>query len=259
MLGCTVQQEPEPVTEIGWFTPYVITPEFLNGQVKTLDQRTYRARLENGEIVQGERITLKERDSLGWSYDFTAHFDPEGMILSVDYLDDNAESYGYNAVETREGRYVRSEWIENDTLRQYSLFQYDDEGQLIRSETFRADVDTLMNSLSFETNENGLVIGGQWMNYLDEPDDSWSFEPDENGLVTYWERKNRDGNILSWGKMTYNEQGMATAMQIMRRDSTIIDNVIDYIEMDEKGNWLKAVYYKNGEPDGMDIRKIVYY
>mgnify|MGYP003566076848 CR=1 FL=1 len=85
----------EPTTKVGWFTPYVFTPEFMKGQVKSFEQRAYWATEEDGNYIQGALMTLKERDSIGWSDDLKAYFDSSGLSMKFCLRYDARPPCGY--------------------------------------------------------------------------------------------------------------------------------------------------------------------
>ena len=77
--------------------------------------------------------------------------------------------------------------------------------------------------------------------------------------MIYSNTKNVDGEVISWMKYTYDENGLALSNEGMKSDSTMIDQEFRYTDFDEKGNWSKVLVYENGELQRMDVRSIEFY
>jgi major membrane immunogen (membrane-anchored lipoprotein) len=259
LFGCQTEKAPEPTTVVGWFTPYYLAPEMINGQVKSLEQRAYWATEQNGEYIQGALITLQERDSIGWSDDFMVRFDTSGLALKVEYLDDDGTAYGYWKVDTRDGKYRKAEWIKGDTSMYYSEYIHDDAGQLVKMKQYRSSVDTLLGSADLEMDEQGNWIGTQWYEHNGKAGNSYRLVYNESGLVTSWESRDPEGNVRAWAEYTYDEDGRAVAGEGMGPDSTEYSYTAKYTDFDEKGNWEKMISFEDGELVGMDVRTIAYY
>lgn len=259
ILGCMTEKVPEPVTEVGWFTPYVWSPEFISGQVKSLEQRAYWATEQDGKYIQGGLIIKKERDSIGWSDDFIAYFDSLGLAKKVKFLGDDGEAYGYWEVHAEDGKYMKAKWIVGDSARNYFVYSHNDAGHVSKFERYSAYVDTLISKGDMKTNEKGQWTWSQMYNYKGEPENSLTFEYNEAGLVTSAELKNSEGNVISWAKYTYDEKGLDIAGEGMSSDSTMYKYEAEYTDFDEKDNWLKMITFEYGKLVGMDVRTIEYY
>jgi hypothetical protein len=259
LFGCTTEKACEHVTEVGWFTPFTLSPEFVKGMAKSVAINSFWVTEQDGEYVQGAAMTVKERDSIGWSDDFIAHFDSLGLAKKVKYLDDNGEVYGYWTVHSKDGKYMKAKWVKGDSATVYAKYSYDEAGHISGMERYRAHADTLLNSIELKTNEKGLWISGQWYNYKGEAGNVMSMEYNEKGRVIARDSKNPDGEVISWYKHTYDENGNEIKFEGMQSDSTMLDMQMKYLEFDEKGNWTKVVLYENGEPVGMDVRTIKFY
>lgn len=258
LFACAPEKAPEPVTRVQWFTNSVWAPEFLNGQVKSIEQHAYWVTEENGEYIQGALITRKERDSIGWSDDFIVYFDSLGLVKKTEWLDDQGEPYAIDEILIENGNYSVEKWIENDTARTYAKFSLNKEGNIARMERFRLPEDTLINSYDFKWDSSGNWIGGQWYNYLGEPGWTHNFECNEKGLVLGSNNFNPEGKT-SWHNYSYDENGFMVKWEGMRSDSSMLDIVMKYPKVDEKGNWLELVSIENGEVVGIDVRTIEYY
>ena len=259
LFGCTTEKACDVVTEVGWFTPYTLSPDFITGQAQSVALKTFWVTEQDGEYIQGAPITIKERDSIGWTDDFVAYFDSLGLVTKAKYLDDDGEVYGYWKVHSEDGKYMKAKWIKGDSAKVIFKYSYDDMGHIAKMERYRAYADTLINSADLKTNEQGLWISAQWSNYMGEAGNSMSMEYNEDGRVIARDTKDAEGNVRVWSKHTYDEDGLEIAFEGMDWDSTMYDIKMKYLEFDEKGNWLKVVVYENGELVGMDVRTIEFY
>ena len=259
MSACTTEQIPEAKTSLDLFTPSWTNPEVLNGSVKSLSQIAYWVTEEDGEYITGGRMTQKERDSLGWSDDYIAHFDSMGLIKKCEYLGDNEEVYGYWAAKVENMQYSKAKWVFNDTVRNYAVLSYDDMGKIKKMERYRAEVDTLLNSYVFKRNEMAQWIAGQWFSYDGNKGTSHKIEYNEMGRIKRREAYNAEGVNTAWFEYSYDENGFQNQFTGMMSDSTMIDAKMKVIETDEMGNWTKLVSWDNGELVGIDIRTIEYY
>ena len=259
MIGCTTEKVAEPTTLLYWFTPYVFSPEYITGQVKSIEQRAYWATEQDGEYIQGALITEKERDSIGWSDDFIVYFDSLGLTKKVEYLDPEGGILGYWKIHYEEENLMKSMWIQGDSSWAYWKYFYDEAGHLSSAERYRNEVDTLLNGFNYKTNENGLFTWAERFSSSAETGNSFSFEFNDAGLVTARESKTPEGEVRNWMKNTYDEKGFMIKMEGMGTDSTMLSVDMIYTDIDEKGNWLKMVSLEEGKVVGIDVRTIVYY
>ena len=259
LIGCTVQKKPEAKTELSYFTPYGFAPEILNGQVKSVEQRAYWATEQDGEYLQDALITRKERDSIGWSNDFIVYFDSLGMTNKVEYLDDDGKAYGYWEIQCSGEKLTGAQWIEGDSSSSCWKYAYDDSGNLTKAERFRLEADTLLNGGNVTSIKEWQWTSVQWYNSKGEPGNTMTREFNEMELVTHMETKDPEGKVISWFKYTYDDEGLAIAMEGMSSDSTSYDVEIKYTDFDEIGNWLKMISDEDGKLVGMDVRTIKYY
>ncbi len=261
LYGCTTQEEPEPTTKLDWFTNSAWSPEYLNGQVKSIVQKAYWVTEENDSIIQGALITDKERDSIGWVYDLILEFGGNGLVTRSSRINENGEvidDYDF-LFEADPWRYMKVREYKKDTLAFVYVFKNDSAGRIIRMDRFRMPEDTLIFSYDLLWDEAGNWIGGHFTTYTGEKGWSHKMGYNEAGLVVYRENFNPEGEKASWQKYEYDERGFNTRWQGFRADTMYMDLAFKYPEVDEKGNWLKMVTIDKGKPAGMDVRTIEYY
>lgn len=247
------------MTKLSWFTNSTWAPEFLNGQVKSIVQKAYWVTEENGEFIQGDLVTMKDLDSLGWVYNLALEFDPDGMVTLAQRLDDNGNVFSYDDIQIEEGKYMKVKDIRQDTARRIFVFSHDDVGNFSHMEQIRLPEDTLINTYDFKFDEKGNWMGGNWGNYLGEPGWSHKFVYDENNLVTLHENFNEEGEKASWHTYTYDENGFSLSWIATRADTTYHDLTFKYPKVDDRDNWLEMVSLENGKVSAMDVRTIEYY
>lgn len=259
LFACSTEKSPEATTTLGFFTPNTFNQETLNGQIKSLKQVACWVMDHDGEFMAGERITQKERDSIGWADDIIVKFDSMGMVMKSMFLGDDEAVTGYWAVECDMGHYKVGNWYGMDTLRAYVKLHYDDAGNLSVMEQYRADVDTLINSLTFSYNEMGQWVGGNWTRWDGSAGKTNKMEYNDMGQLSRRELMNSDGDVIAWYEYTYDESGIETGFSGMATDSTMINAVMKPVEKDDHGNWIKLVSYDDGNLIGIDVRTIEYY
>jgi hypothetical protein len=259
LWGCTTAPEPEPITKLGWFTNSAWSVEYLNGQVKSIDQIAYWASEENGEIVRGAPMTVKDLDSIGWINNVALMFNEEGLVTDSKQLNDEGKALDYDEIIIENGKYMKVTSVGKDTARSYMIFSHDAAGNFVHMEQFRLPEDTLMNSYDFKFDENGNWMGGQWSNYLGESGWSHNFVYNEDNLVTLRENFNTEGEKAGSHEYTYDEIGFNLSWINTRSDTTFLDLTFKYPKVDDKGNWLEMVSFENGKVSGMDVRTIEYY
>jgi hypothetical protein len=258
LAGCTMQKKPEAKTELSFGTPYNFSPEFLNGHVKSVVEKAYWASEQDGEYIQGNHITQKERDSLGYSDDFIVYFDSLGTTQKVEYLDDEGIAYGYWELKSEDGKITRAQWFQGDSSSTYWRYTYDDSGNITKAERFRLGADTLLNGANVTSLKKWQWTIAQFYNSKGDPGNTTTREFNDMALVTHIETKDPEGKVISWWKDTYDEGGMTTGTTGMSSDSTMYDYEMKYTEFDEMDNFLKRIYFEKGKVDAMDVRIITY-
>ena len=258
-FGCNTEKALEPTTEIGLFTPFSIKPDYVKGMVKHLDFRSYWVTEQDGEFIMGTRMTLNDRDSIGWSYDFIAYYDSLGLAKKVRYLNDDEETYSQWDIQVEDGNYSKATISRNDIALSNWMYLYDEVGHNLRVEFYQPNSDKLLGRYECKLDDQGRWISIQLYNSEGEIDHSGSFEYNEAGHMDFYETENADGDVRSWMKYTYDENGLSLTNEGMESDSTMIDQEFRYTEFDEKGNWLKVLVYNHGELQRMDMRSIEFY
>ena len=258
--GCNNTPEVVYTTNLSFFTPYQNFPEYLNGQLVSVEEMNYLASMVDGEIVKGELINKEIRDSLKLSsQNFTTYFNEDGEMTHIDYYYDVNDTRTWK-VEYQNNMMTYAEFIRDDTVRSYYKIINDEYGSLSSSKFFLKNNDELRYTYKFNTNDKGFWTSAEQFNSEGEKVGSRVLVLDDNNLTTDYKVLNASDSLLSEVRCTYNDKGFYTKAVYMGGDGEIRrTNDIEYTKYDEKGNWLKSVIYNNGELMSICERKYEYY
>lgn len=246
LTSCT-QKEPDSTTKLGVLTPYATFPEILKGKVKSVKEINYWAVEKDGELVKGDIVTAEERDSLIWSQDFTAYYDEDGIHLRTDYVSfDNMINSWVSEVENK--LMVKTTWFYKDTARIYFKLKYDENGNYLTSERFRSEIDTLLNSYTMVTDDNGNITEQKTFNSKGELLNTYRFIYNDKNLTTASSTFNGQDSLLSKSIETYNDHGFYTEAVYTNGIGEIRRTIeMEYTEYDDMGNWLSAKVLDDGK------------
>lgn len=260
LCGCNNTPEIVYTTTMSYFTPYQVYPEYLNGQIVSVEEMNYLANMVDGEIVKGELMNKEMRDSLKWSQNFTAYFNENGEMTHIDrYYDENDVRTW--RLKYRDNLVVYAEFIRDDTTRYYvDPIEYTELGFITSSKYYNAKDNELINSSIYTTNDKGFWTGGSNFNAEGEKLNYYTLDLNDKNLTEVYKLYNANDSLLSEARCTYNDKGFYTKAVYMRGDGEIRrTNDIEYTRYDEMGNWLESVIYDNGELMCICERKYVYY
>ncbi len=259
LSGCKTTPEPVKTTALSYLTPYQIFPEYLKGQLVSVEEMNYVATMVDGEVVKGELMNKEIRDSLNWSQNFTAYFNENGEMTHIDrYYDDN-DVRTWRA-EYKDNLMIYAEWIRDDTVRYYHNIEYTELGLLSSSKYFSAKDDELLSSFKYTTNEDGYWTGGIGFNAEGDKLNSRTMDLNEKNLTEDYKLFNENDSLLSEIKCTYNDKGFYTRAVFLTGTGEVRrTNDIEYTRYDEMDNWLESRIYDNGELISICERKYEYY
>ena len=255
----TPEAELPSTTVVQHNTIFTTNPLFLNGKVKSVEYRTYWP-VENNELIEkGELMTIEERDSIGFSYDFIAYFNEVGLIDRVETVDgDKVLSYWDTEYE---GKIIYTDkQYRNDTIRSVHKYIYDDNLQLKEVENYGSDINTLINRYEINTNDDGFMTEIKVITVNDEFFGRYTFNLDENNRYIEQKNYNSSDSLIYHKKGIYNDKGFAESWEILVSYNSAGDKFKhEYTDYDEKGNWTKMNYYNNGELKSVEVLIIKYY
>jgi hypothetical protein len=258
LSGCTTQK-PVGTTILGEGTPYSLFPEILIGKVKTVVEKNYWAIPDGDSYKKGNPLTKADRDSLGgWTDDFEAVYDENGVIVVCDGLNENGNPIWKNESVIENKLVVKRNIFRNDTLRVYDQFKYDENGFLSGGTRTRSVVDTLMVSFNVKTNENGDPAEYIFTNPKGEVVLKYVFTYDEQNRFKKFENINKDGNLNFIQEVKYNDKSKVSELILKDKDNNVTgSNYITY-EYDEKGNWTKAIVKDDKNHVVIEERSYIY-
>ncbi len=259
MLTACKEKEQEKTTALFYFTPYSDFPEYLKGQLKSVKEFNYWAIEKDGQVVPGELITQKERDSLNWSSDFTAYYNEAGVPSRVDFVTYDWKINSW-VIDIEDNLMTKATWIKMDTPRYYYKPVYDANRNHIESTGYRYGTDTLIQKVTLAYDQNGKHNAVNYFNYKGEPTGRNSFIYNEKSLVSEYNYHNSSDSLTSETKIEYNENGFYTRAEYLDGKGNVNMTLkVEYIEFDDRGNWIAASIRSNEKLTYYCKREYVYY
>jgi hypothetical protein len=256
--GCS--QKKTETTVLKWGTGYNSSPEFLNGKVKEVIQNSFWATVKDGKVEKGALLTKKDNQDSAMLSGFHALFDDSGKLIRCDYFGDNQKIDWSIANDFKDGRVDKENWIRKDTVFANSYFQYDDKGFIDSIRMVNALADTTDLILVLTNDEKGnfkrmdvIDSKGHLLNYA-------LFTVNEDGRVTEINNYLAKNDTIQ-GKLlyTYNDHGFFDSYKSFGKNNKLIANMTGTYTYDDKGNWIRTVWSKNGQPWEIDERSYIYY
>jgi hypothetical protein len=258
LAGCK-EKEQEKTTALFYFTPYSDFPEYLKGQLKTVKELNYWAIEKDGQVVPGDLITQKERDSLNWSSDFTASYNEAGVPSRVDYVTYDWKINSW-VIDIEDNLITKATWVRLDTPRSYYKSVYDANRKHVESKGYRYGKDTLIQNVTLNYDQNGKNDAVKYFNYKGEPTGRNTYLWNEKSLVSEFNSYNSSDSLTATAIIEYNENGYYTKAEYRDGNGKILRTLKpEYIEYDDRGNWKNAVIYDNGKLTFYCKREYVYY
>lgn len=258
ITSCAESQPEKHQVEVGLFTPAYLAPEILNGQVKEIYERNYFANEEAGTIMKGDRLTLAARDSIGWTLDFHVIYDEKGHLLLSEEIDENDKTIDRSVLSYEEGKMVKADFFQNDTLKNITKPVYDETGILRTMERYRVPEDTLVLRVQLIRDSDGNIVEWDFFNPDNELTGKYVFSLDENGKRTGYRYINKDGDQTFEQQYSYNDAGFMEMQVLINREGERMVAEYEY-EYDDMGNWILCKGKTPEHPDIVAERIISYY
>ena len=238
ITGCN-QTPPEiHQVEMGFYTPYFLFAETLNGKVKTIIEKSYMGVEKDGKYVKDIPLTVKARDSINWTTDFMLTYDEHGNLLySVD-IDENDKAINSWEISYQDHKMVKCELSSSDTLRVVAKLSYNEAGVLTMIQHFRMPVDTIAFQAVITSDENGNFTEWQFQNPAGENTGKYMFTVGLEGKRTGYTYFNKDGEQTFEQQYTYNENGDMIKQLLIDKERKKSVSEFEYEGFDEMGNWL---------------------
>ena len=255
--GCKEQKLPER-THMDFFTPY---NEYHNGKLKSVKEENFWAVEKDGQIEKGRLVTDKDReDSSAWTGDFEAFYNEDGIVIRVDYFNDARSIEDFWVTTIENNKITRADWTEKDTAQLYSKISYDDQGNIKESKRYRTINDTLLNTYTYKTDENGNIIETVAQNHLGEMTYKYILQINQEGLVTEQKDLVKGDSLTYLRRNTYNDKGFIITDDIYDGEENLTDSYrLEYTDYNDNGSWLKVIYYRKDKPFIITERTYTYY
>ena len=243
----------------------------MNGKVQKVVLKLYWCAGTGENITKGKHITTRERDSLGWFYDFEATFDKVGdHIINYNTLDDNNKPFNRYQFKRENGQIVSSKWTFGKTMKMghgsyskgdgYTKNIYNEKGHLAGTEDYKADDNSLLYSFKLINNESGDLIEGQAFDNKGNFIRKWTISYNDKRQVIGGNWTGKDGIIAGSYANIINDKGKVSEMTNFDKDKKVtVIHKYTYPEYDARGNWLKVLYKNNMGQSLFCERTITYF
>ena len=228
-------------TTLGDYTPYNRYPEKITGKIKKLVENNYWATPNGETFVKGNKITIRDRDSLSWTNDFTALFDIKGRLMSCTLVDENDRPISRWELSGYDNNQTIAKYFKDDTVRSYRKLKFDEKGNLEEILQYRPGSDTLLSRCSVKASLKSDTIELWWYTNKDVPTAKHFFMWDGNGQFLRTEAYDHEGVFRAAVEAKYNDKMKVSELIFSDRDKKIIREYYFTYEYDGKGNWTKAL------------------
>lgn len=223
--SCKTKKQAE-YTILGNYTPYQMYMEKLNGKVEVVTETNYWAVTDGESYKKGEKMTIKDLYSLGYTGDFEATFDNVGDLVRCAWLDENKKVLSKWEISKEVNRPARADNTENDTMKYYNKLKYNDKGELKEIKVFTLPYDTLLYTCEVTLNAGGDTMTYQGYNYKGEPGGKTLMVYNTSGQFTGFQQYNKAGSFMGGNELKYNDKGMASEVRFIDRDrnATVVND-----------------------------------
>lgn len=250
-------QKSSKTTLLSYYTPYNNAAEHLFGQVKSVKERAYWAVDNNGAIVKGKVVTTKEKNELGYTLDFDAHFDRNGNIVHSKYiLDDN--KFNSLDIDYLDNKMLKATYTSDDTVRYYQNIEYSNEK--LKVSTFDALENKLVRTTDRKLNDEGFTRYIEWSNSEGELMGYTKYKLNELNRVIGYKRYNAKDSLQSYAEYTYSNNGFGQTTKAYDDNGNIVwDAVYENLTYDDHGNWTTSIAKNDGKLTLFFEREYEYY
>jgi len=204
-------------------------------------------------------LTLKEHNDSSFMQDFHTFYNDSGVLLKNDYLGDNSQILISFVTELENGRVKKENWVRNDSIIGFALFNYNDNGFITDIPLRSSMPDSSNGKLVLTCDEKGNMTQMKVFNSRDILTNRSAYKWNELGKMTQVEYFMANDSLQSKLEITYNDHGFFDQITAYDGNGKITFDASVSYTYDEKGNWIKAAYTKTGKPWIIDERTYVYY
>ncbi len=256
LVGCASDKKQIYTTEIGMHTPYALFPENLNGRIKKLVEKTYKTRDVNGGIVADVPLTVSDRDSIEWTYDFIATFNKDGLLIQCDEVDENNKVISSNKSTIRNRKIVKVDYFKNDSFVNFQKIYYDSEGRIEKFEVFSTN-DSLLYFVDVKNDEMGNMLSLVITNSKRPKPTQYELSYNDNNQRTGYKFFNEEGVKTFEQQFFYNDHGSMEKQLMINQSGDETVSVYSF-SYDENKNWIESIG-DDGEVKLLTRREIEYF
>jgi len=256
--GCS--QKKAVTTVLNWGTDYSNTPEFLNGNVKEVIQSNFWATMKDGKVEKGPMLTMKDNRDSGMMSGFHTIFNNSGKLIRCDYYGDNLKVDWSIANDFKDGRVDKENWIRNDTVFANSFFRYDNKGFIDSIRMVNALADTTNALLVLTNDEKGNCTRMDVFDSKGLLSNYTVFTLNDGGRVTKLANYLPKNDTIQWHQLyAYNNRGFCDSIKVFDKSNKLVFTATGTLTYDDKGNWIKTVWSKNGRAWVIAERSYIYF
>jgi hypothetical protein len=227
-----------------------VNPEKVMGKVKEIKTFHFGAKEENGMVVKGN-----------FTQGFRDQYNSSGTILSFVTLDSigGINPKGRSVQVEAEGKIIKKAiYFWNDTLRFYTNNTYTGD-YLTEVKFFDSKNDTLVGIVKYNYDQNGNLIKCQTFNNKNVSGFALEFSYNSDGIRKGSKQYSASGEMTNVFEYLFNDRGKI----IGNHREDVVNGVTQEFEhreeYDKKGNWVKRVQYEDKKPVIIIEREIKYY
>jgi hypothetical protein len=251
----TQAQENEPKVWLGYLTANFTNPSYVNGKLKEMTQISYDAKLIDGKIEKGDRIKNLVNASLRHA---TFLFNEIGEMIKATFYDDEGEPQWIAIVDNENGRVHKITYLLNQSIERYDYFLYDDLG-LTEVRFCKPENNDVVRKTIFQNNDKGMMVKSETFNDVGEKTNEGEIIRDEKGRIHVVTYKN-NSLITNRTEYFYGSHFEPISMdQKIANDEPVDIKGRRVHFFDDKGNWIKQIRFMNDEPVNITERTYVFY
>ena len=222
------------------FTPHVLFPIKYHGQIKKVSEKIYLAKEVNGKVLIDKPLKISDRKIISWSNDFEVHFTSEGLVKQCTILDDKGHIIQMYRNQIKNGKVVKFEIIEKDTLRKYLNFFYDNKGFIDKIKSYAYPGNIFMGIEDFATDENGNITYIDFFDVSGKPETNFEMFLDSSGRRTGYKQCDTNGRKISGADIVYNKNGFIESKTEVNEIGKVSLAKYEY-KYDKNGNWIECI------------------
>jgi len=261
LLGATFagcKPKKTETTVLGFGTPYLICPEYMNGRVKEVKETVFWSKIENGQITKGSPVKWKQLDSIKFSHSFIARYSENGASLGCDYLnEDGTINLGWKST-IEKGKIVRISGFIKDSITYYGLLLYDENNCQVGLTLFSPRVDTILSKWIITNNNKCQYSMIEYLDYKNRRTGRNEFTLNQNGRVIDRKYYNKSDSLIYHHVLTYNNRNFLISEEIFTKGKSNGKYNYKYT-YDNMGNWKTEIVYIDTKLKLFVERTFVYY